>query len=78
MYKSLCIHMLCFLVLDKFIGLEWLHHRVHVYICFFGGTFARQALYYLSHSASPFVDWVFFKIGSCEQFAQVGFELCSY
>jgi hypothetical protein len=31
---------------------------------------ARQALYCLSHSASPILCWAFFKIGSCELCAQ--------
>jgi hypothetical protein len=45
-----------------------------LFVCFCGGTgisftLARQALYQLSHSTSPFLCWVFFKIGSCELFA---------
>jgi hypothetical protein len=30
--------------------------------------------YALSHSARPFLRWVFLKIGSCELFAWGGFE----
>jgi hypothetical protein len=30
-----------------------------------------------SHSTSPFLWWDFFQIGSCELFAQGGFELLS-
>jgi hypothetical protein len=33
--------------------------------------------YTMSHSTSPFLEWVFFEIGSHELFAQIGFELQS-
>jgi hypothetical protein len=36
--------------------------------------FARQALYYLSHSSSPVFVLGFFEIGSHKLFAWAGFE----
>jgi hypothetical protein len=39
--------------------------------------FARQSLYYLSHSTSPFFALGVFEVGSCKLFALAGFKLQS-
>jgi hypothetical protein len=41
-------------------------------------TLARQVLYHLSYSASPVFVLDVFEIGSCEPFAQAGFEPRSF
>jgi hypothetical protein len=44
-------------------------------VCVVLGFELRVRAYTLSHTTSPFLRWVFFEIGSCELFAQAGFEI---